>query len=88
MRTIKLFRTTKNGRTTVSPIEPSDDYTITYRVIADEYMAITNGSAVRECVDTDTPEEWHDCESADERTDEDALTAKAEAYDILMGGAT
>lgn len=53
-----LYKTVKDGKTTVSPIEPAGDYTVTYRVVASEGAEITNGTTVCTVVDTDHPEEW------------------------------
>lgn len=76
-----LYRYTRDGKTTVSPVKPDGDYSVTYRVIAEEGMAITNGNLECECIDTDHPSEWHDCESS-AMTEEEKL---AEAARILMG---
>lgn len=82
MRVITLYKTKINGRTTVSPVKPEGDYTTSYRVIAEEGLEITNGTVVCECIDTDAPSDWRDYGSMDN------TQAKAEAYDILMGGAS
>lgn len=76
-----IYRYIKDGKTTVSPVKPEADYTETYRVIAEDGMAITNGVIECECIDTDNPSEWHDCESS-AMTEEEKL---AEAARILMG---
>lgn len=59
-----IYRYTRDGKTTVSPAKPEGDYSKTYRVIAEEGMAITNGNLECECIDTDDPSEWQDCESS------------------------
>ena len=56
------------GKITTSPVKPDDniDYSIIYRLIADEGMAITNGSSIVECVDTNSSEGWTDCDLPEE----------------------
>lgn len=76
-----LYRYTVGGKTTVSPTKPDADYTETYRVVAEDGMAITDGIMECECIDTDYPNDWHDCESS-AMTEEEKL---AEAARILMG---
>ena len=63
----------KPGKITTSPVKPDDnvDYSIIYRLIADEGMAITNGSSIVECIDTNSLEGWTDCDLPEELTIEE-----------------
>lgn len=66
MRVVNLYRYEREpGKITTSPVKPDDniDYSIIYRLIADEDMAITNGSSIVECVDTNSLEDWADCKA-------------------------
>ena len=60
MKTITLYRyVRRDGGTTVSPIMPTDsDYSVLYRLIADEGMILINGDSDTCCVDTEYPEDW------------------------------
>ena len=49
MRIVNLYRYEREpGKITTSPVKPNDgiDYTIIYRLIADEGMAITDGTSI------------------------------------------
>lgn len=53
----------------VTPNKPDhDDYTETYRVIADEGMILTDGTITCGCVDTDKPEKYSEIEDDSEET--------------------
>lgn len=60
MQTIKLYRYIRlDGGVTVSPIEPDVDYTILYRLVADEGKTLTQDNVdFRECVDTNAIDGW------------------------------
>lgn len=68
-------------------INPHDNYWIP----SDGYKYITNGSAYSEGVylgKNDRPENWHDTnDEPPEPEEEPSVEDKAEAYDILTGGA-
>ena len=67
MQTIPLYKYTReDGGTTVSPVKPDGDYTVMYRLVADEGMALTDGETVTYCVDTDTAEGWMEIEEPEE----------------------
>lgn len=76
-----IYRYSQGDKTTVSPTKPNVDYTETYRIIAEDGMAITNGVVECECIDTDDTSAWHDCESTT-ISDEEKF---AESARILMG---
>lgn len=74
MRIVNLYRYEREpGKITTSPINPDEvtDYTLIYRLIADEGMAITDGTSIVECVDTDSSEGWTDCDLPEELTIEE-----------------
>ena len=79
-----IYRFYKDGSTIVSPIKPDADYTETYRIIAEDGMAITNGSIECECIDTDDTSAWHDCEPTTMR-EEEKLAKVEKIHDILTG---
>ena len=74
MQIVNLYRYEREpGKITTSPVKPDDgvDYSIIYRLIADEGMAITDGSSIVECVDTISSEGWTDCDLPEEPTIEE-----------------
>lgn len=74
-----LYRIINNGKVTVTPIKPNhNDYTQTYRVIADDGMVLTDGENTYSCVDTDEPSKYMEIS---EMSDSDY----AEAGKILLG---
>lgn len=86
MKTITLYRYTRsNGGVTVSPVQPDGiSYDLRYRLIADEGKALTDGTNVTNCTDTDDPLIWTEIDDPGEMTEAEQ---KAMAYDILTGGA-
>lgn len=60
MQTIPLYRYTRpNGGISNSPMKPdTTDYTVKYRLIADDGKALTDGTIVTGCVDVDSPNSW------------------------------
>lgn len=72
MKVINLYRYTREGGgTTVSTVEPNTEYTILYRLVADEGMVLTNGTDITSCVDTDTPDDWIEVEAPEEEDPRD-----------------
>lgn len=74
MRIVNLYRYEREpGKITTSPVKPDDcvDYSVIYRLIADEGMAITDGTSIVECVDTNSSEGWIDCDLPEEQTIEE-----------------
>lgn len=82
MKKITLYRYTRaDGGVSVSPVQPAGEYTVLYRLVAEDGYTLTDGSTVAVCVDTDEPDKWTEIvETADDET-----AAKAAAYDVLMG---
>lgn len=73
-----LYRTVRDGKTTISLVEPQGDYTITYRVVASEGKEITNGEITCQCMDTDNPEEWTEIEDTEAEEVLAILTGESE----------
>lgn len=83
MQTITLYRYVRpDGGITTSPVKPDGEYTEMYRLIADEGKALTDGTMVTVCVDTDDPTIWTKIDDPGEMTE---VEQKALAYDILTG---
>lgn len=60
MQTRRLYRVTRaDGGVDVMPTMPDGgEYTMSYRLIADEGHILTDGTTQTPCVDTATPEAW------------------------------
>lgn len=73
MRTVTLYKYERpNGGLTVTPVKPdTTDYTVGYRLIADEGKAITDGTRTAICVDVESTDGWSDCELPEETNVED-----------------
>ena len=61
----ELYRYEREAGTIIHSLEkPECDYTIKYRIIADEGKELTNdGENFTPCVDVDTPEGWYEVEA-------------------------
>ena len=68
MITKTLYRIKRlDGGIDVTPNKPDhDDYTETYRVIAEEGMILTDGVDTFGCIDTDEPEKYSEIEDTSE----------------------
>ena len=54
-----LYRIINNGKVIVTPIKPNhNDYTETFRLIADEGKVLTDGENTYTCIDTDEPSKY------------------------------
>ena len=61
MQKIVLYRYARlDGGMTNSPVKPDCDYTVKYRLIADEGKMLTNGTDTTDCTDVDSPDEWQE----------------------------
>lgn len=58
MRIQTIYIYTLNGKTVVSPKEPQEPYTVSYRVIADADGELYKGNEYCYVIDTDNPSEW------------------------------
>lgn len=64
MQIVNLYRYTRtDGGVTVSTIMPDCEYTLRYRLIADDGKALTNGTKTAKCIDTDTFDGWEEIDS-------------------------
>ena len=68
MQTITLYRYIRpDGGVTTSPIKPDTaDYSLKYRLIADEGKLLTDGTTVAGCVDVDSPEGWTETDAPED----------------------
>ena len=81
MKKIILYRCTRpDGGVTVSPAKPDCEYEALCRLIADDGMELSNGTDTAMCVDTDTPDDWHEVQAMDdaEATEDDFIAALQE----------
>lgn len=73
MQSKTLYKYTRpDGGTTVSPVKPDCEYTVMYRLIADEGKILVKGDLRTSCTDTDTTEGWTEEDYVDE-SPEDTL---------------
>lgn len=55
----------EEGKITVSPEKPECDYTIKFRLIADEHKVLTNdGENFTTCIDVDSTEGWYEVDAS------------------------
>lgn len=53
----------EEGKITVSPIKPDCEYTLRYRLIAEEDKMLTkDGENFTTCIDVESPEGWYEVE--------------------------
>lgn len=69
MQTVTLYRTTTDGKTTVTPNKPETYDSTLYRLIAEEGKELVKGEVRTPCIDTDDADGW---------TEEDAQEPSAE----------
>lgn len=75
MQTITLYRYTRpDGGITTSPIKPDTPFDLRYRLIADEGKALTDGTTVTACTDTDKPDVWTEIDAPDDPENPNAAT--------------
>lgn len=54
----------EEGKITVSPIKPECDYTLRYRLIAEEGKELTkDGENFTSCVDVESPDDWYEVDA-------------------------
>lgn len=79
MQKIILYKHTRSdGGITVSPVKPDCEYTILYRLVADEGNILSNDKEETACVDTETPEEWSEIENSDKDISGDEFVSMLE----------
>ena len=62
-----------DGGTTVSPNKPDCEYTIKYRLVADEGKVLTDGEITTSCTDTEDVSKWSEVDAPEEETKEELL---------------
>lgn len=87
MQTITLYRYTRpDGGVSTSPIKPdAGDYSLKYRLIADEGKLLTDGTTVAGCVDVESPEGWTETDAPEDGDVMSEDAQYAEAGKILLG---
>lgn len=73
MKVIPVYRYRRaDGGTNVSPIKPDDtEFTVLYRLVADDGKAITNGTRYTFCEDVESADGWSDAEIPAELLEDD-----------------
>lgn len=67
MQKIILYRYTRpDGGMTNSPVKPGCDYTVRYRLIADDGKTLTNGTDTAYCADVDSVDGWTEIDTKPE----------------------
>lgn len=80
MQKVTLYRYTRpEGGVTVSPMKPDAEYSVLYRLIADEGMELTDGVIRTTCTDTENPDAWNEVVAED-----DPNAATAEDYEAAL----
>lgn len=87
MQTITLYRYTRqDGGVTTSLIKPdAGDYSLKYRLIAEEGKLLTDGTIVAGCVDVESPEGWTETDAPEDEGEMSEDAQYAEAGKILLG---
>lgn len=72
MQTITLYRYIRqDGGVTTSLIKPdAGDYSLKYRLIADEGRLLTDGATLTGCVDVESPEGWTETDAPEDELEE------------------
>lgn len=68
MQTITLYRYIRtDGGVSTSPVKPNiTEYTIEYRLIADEDKALTDGTITARCMDVESSDGWTEIEAPED----------------------
>lgn len=85
MTTMTLYRTTTNGKTTITPNQPETYDSTLYRLIADDGKELVKGDVRTYCIDTDDATGWTEEDAqiipeAADSTAEEQLAAIKEVY--------
>ena len=80
MQTITLYRYIRhNGGVSTSPVQPdAADYTVKYRLIADDGKALTDGTIITGCVDVESPDGWTEIDAPEDDGEEVRIVLGAE----------
>ena len=87
MQTITLYRYPRpDGGVTTSPVKPdAGEYSLKYRLIAEEGKLLTDGTTVAGCVDVESPEGWTETDAPEDGDGMSEDVQYAEAGKILLG---
>lgn len=87
MQTITLYRYTRtDGGVSTSPVKPDTaEYSVKYRLIAEEGKALTDGTTVAGCVDVESPDGWTEIDAPNDWSEMSDEEQYAEAGKILLG---
>ena len=87
MQTITLYRYTRpDGGVSTSPAKPdTTEYTVKYRLIADDGKALTDDTTVARCVDVDSPVGWTEIDAPEDEGEMSDEEQYAKAGKILLG---
>ena len=67
MKTVTLYRYKRpDGGITDTIFKPDVDYTLRFRLIADDGYILTDGENFITCIDTEEPEKWSEVEFIEE----------------------
>lgn len=68
MQIINLYKYQRpDGGVTVSPVQPEGEYTLMYRLVADEGKLLTkDGNEFTICTDVESIEGWYEVDAPDE----------------------
>ncbi len=69
MQTITLYRTSKGGKTTITPKKPKSYTDTLYRLVAEEGKELVKGDVRTPCIDTDEAEGWTEEDAQEIETD-------------------
>lgn len=74
MQRIPLYRFVRpDGGVTTSPVEPEGPYTLEYRLVADEWKALTtDGCNLVYCVDETDADGWYEVDDPETEQGDDA----------------
>lgn len=72
MQTITLYRYIRHdGGVSTSPVKPDTaEYTVEYRLIADDGKALTNGTIIAGCVDVESTDGWTEIDAPEDEGEE------------------
>ena len=89
MQIITLYRYARpDGGITNSPIKPDCEYTLRYRLVADEGKMLTNGTDATGCVDTANPDEWTEVDDIPEWVQPDSTNPYRKGDKVVHNGKT
>ena len=86
METITLYKYEReNGGVTVSPIQPDCEYTLMYRLVADEGKELTlDGVNTTCCVDVESADGWYEVDAVDDPIHVEAEEATDADYQAAL----